>query len=272
VITPVQTTVQMRLRHFFLFSMAGHLIALTIAVLAVRNASLRLAPLETVCFVNMSDLPLGGGNSREKKGGGSPKAKPLPGPPAPVSVARAREIAPVPRRSPAENAAAPVAANRPAKAVSSVAPAASPASHGGGVSGVAAKAAAAGGGGMGGSGGTGGSGKGTGSEGEGSGGGGQPGEVGFGTATGISYAHQVKPFYPALARRFNREGKVLLRLTVSESGALTAVEVMDDPGYGFAAAAVEAVRKSRYNPARRAGRPFAARAYLPVRFVLNREE
>lgn len=102
--------------------------------------------------------------------------------------------------------------------------------------------------------------------------GGQPGEVGFGTATGISYAQQVKPVYPALARRFNREGRVLLRLTVSETGSLVNVEVVQDPGYGFAAAAVEAARKSRYNPARREGRPFSAQAFLPVRFTLSSGE
>jgi protein TonB len=79
----------------------------------------------------------------------------------------------------------------------------------------------------------------------------------------------VKPAYPPLARRFNREGRVLLRLTVAETGALVKVEVLEDPGFGLATAAMEAVRKSRFNPARRAGKPFAAKALLPVRFTLG---
>lgn len=254
--------------------MTGHLIALTIAVLAVRNASLRLAPLETVCFVNISNLAQGAGKSKEKRGGRA-RTRFLPGPPASVAVSRPKQIVPVLQRSPAQQTAVPVVESYPAKTVVSVTTATSSSNQVAGISGSAnAITTATSGGGAAGSGAAAGSGRGAGNRGngEGSGFGGQPGEVGFGTAAGISYAHQVKPLYPTLARRFNREGRVLLRLTVSESGALTSVEVMDDPGYGFAAAAVEAVRKSRYNPARRAGRPFTARAYLPVRFVLSKAE
>jgi protein TonB len=72
-----------------------------------------------------------------------------------------------------------------------------------------------------------------------------------------------------VARRFNREGKVILRLTIDTVGSLINVEILQDPGYGFAAAAVEAVRKSRFHPARHEGRPFTAKAILPIRFTLQ---
>ena len=60
-----------------------------------------------------------------------------------------------------------------------------------------------------------------------------------------------------------------MRLTINEYGSLTNIEVLEDPGYGLASAAVEAVKKSRYNPARHGGRPVMAKAILPVRFTLQ---
>lgn len=95
------------------------------------------------------------------------------------------------------------------------------------------------------------------------------GDVSFGSASGPSFMQRVLPVYPMVARRFNREGKVVLRLTIDAVGSLIAVEVLQDPGYGFASAAVDAVRKSRFFPARHAGRPFTARAILPIRFSLQ---
>jgi protein TonB len=95
------------------------------------------------------------------------------------------------------------------------------------------------------------------------------GEVAFGSASGPSFMQRVLPAYPLVARRFNREGKVILRLTIDAGGSLVAVEVLEDPGYGFAAAAVEAVRRSRFLPARHEGRAVVAKAILPIRFTLQ---
>lgn len=95
------------------------------------------------------------------------------------------------------------------------------------------------------------------------------GDVAFGSAAGPSFMQRVLPAYPMVARRFNREGRVVLRLTIDAGGFLTAVEVLEDPGYGFAAAAVDAVKKSRFRPARHEGRPIIAKAILPVRFTLQ---
>ena len=77
------------------------------------------------------------------------------------------------------------------------------------------------------------------------------------------------PGYPALARRLGKEGLVVLRLTIDEHGTLTSLEVLEDPGCGFTAAAVEAARMSRFLPARVNGRPTACRALLPIRFELR---
>ncbi len=93
--------------------------------------------------------------------------------------------------------------------------------------------------------------------------------VEFGSANGPFYHHQVMPAYPSIARKMGKEGKVLLRLTIDARGTLLNVEVLEDPGYGFAEAAIRAVKKSTFIPARSAGNPVFAKALLPIKFVLE---
>lgn len=97
----------------------------------------------------------------------------------------------------------------------------------------------------------------------------QPAEMTFGSASGPAFNKQVVPVYPAQARRRGKEGSVLLRISISETGKLTKIEVLEDPGYGFTEAALEAVRNSSFRPARHNGVPFAVRATLPIRFTLR---
>jgi len=101
---------------------------------------------------------------------------------------------------------------------------------------------------------------------------GQSTDIDFGSVTGPFYRHQEMPVYPTFARKMGREGRVLLRLTIDEQGKLLNVEVLEDPGFGFAEAAVKAVRNSSYVPAQRGGSPVIAKALLPVKFVLKKVE
>jgi protein TonB len=94
----------------------------------------------------------------------------------------------------------------------------------------------------------------------------------FGDSSGPAFLQRAPVRYPLIARRMGREGKVLLRLTMDESGKLLGVEVLKDPGCGFAESAVEAVKKSRFSPAHRNGRPVPSRVTLPVRFALEGSE
>ena len=97
-----------------------------------------------------------------------------------------------------------------------------------------------------------------------------PIETEFGTAVAPSFLHREMPVYPAFARRLGKEGRVVLRLTIDERGNLLNVEVMEKAGYGFTEAAVDAVKKSSFLPAKKNGKPVASRALLPVRFSLRR--
>jgi len=98
-----------------------------------------------------------------------------------------------------------------------------------------------------------------------------PIESGFGEGDGPRFLHRELSEYPPLARRWGKEGKVVLRLTISEKGELIKVEVLTGQGFGLTEAAVQAVKKSTFLPARQQGRPVACRAVLPILFVLRRE-
>jgi len=91
----------------------------------------------------------------------------------------------------------------------------------------------------------------------------------FGSGAGPKYRHREMPVYPSLARRLGKEGKVLLRLTIDENGNLVNVEVIEDSGYGFADAAIAAVKKSTFIPPIFNGRTIRAKALLPVKFTLR---
>lgn len=77
------------------------------------------------------------------------------------------------------------------------------------------------------------------------------------------------PVNPMMARRLGQEGKVVLKLTIGEKGMLREIEVVEKAGYGFTEAAVEAVKKSTFLPAKKDGKPIASRALLPITFQLE---
>jgi protein TonB len=95
-------------------------------------------------------------------------------------------------------------------------------------------------------------------------------ETRFGESVAPAFLHREMPVYPMMARRLGREGKVVLKLTIDEEGNLLDIKVIDKAGYGFTEAAVEAVKKSTFLPAKKDGKRIASRALLPIRFQLER--
>lgn len=78
------------------------------------------------------------------------------------------------------------------------------------------------------------------------------------------------PSYPASARRRGQEGRVILRVVVLPDG--DAGEVVLEKSSGVESldqAALETVRRWRFSPARRNGRPVSATVQIPIRFALN---
>jgi protein TonB len=84
------------------------------------------------------------------------------------------------------------------------------------------------------------------------------------------YLHNPKPVYPALSRRLSEEGKVLLKVRVSAQG--TALDVAVSKSSSFArldAAAVEAVSRWRFVPARRGDEAVDSSVIVPITFALE---
>ncbi|GAB4432320.1 MAG: energy transducer TonB [bacterium] len=99
-----------------------------------------------------------------------------------------------------------------------------------------------------------------------------PKEVEFGSIDGPKFLKRELPKYPLFAKKLMKEGRVLLRLHIDRDGSLVNIEVLENPGYGFAESAVEAIKKSTFLPAKENGIPIASKALLPIRFTLRREE
>jgi protein TonB len=91
----------------------------------------------------------------------------------------------------------------------------------------------------------------------------------LGAPDGPSFLHKVVPSYPALAKRLEKEGTVLLRVTIDERGRPLEIVVLKKAGFGFDEEAVKAVKDSSFVPARKEGKPLACKALLPIRFVLR---
>lgn len=80
------------------------------------------------------------------------------------------------------------------------------------------------------------------------------------------------PRYPMAARRRGQQGRVLLRVTVSPTGAPDDVQLMESSGSAaLDDAAKDAVRQWRFHPAVRNGVAIGTRLDVPIRFRLDED-
>jgi len=78
-----------------------------------------------------------------------------------------------------------------------------------------------------------------------------------------------KEDYPPEAMRLGLEARVRVMVAVDDTGRVTEASAIDDPGHGFAAAAVRIVKKYyRFEPARRGDEPVATRFPVPIVFEI----
>jgi periplasmic protein TonB len=79
-----------------------------------------------------------------------------------------------------------------------------------------------------------------------------------------------KPKYPDMARRDGKEGRVLLRVLINEEGRTASVEVNRSSGAeALDQAAVEAIKRWRFSPARYGEKPVESWVRIPIDFRLN---
>jgi protein TonB len=77
-----------------------------------------------------------------------------------------------------------------------------------------------------------------------------------------------QPKYPAGPFREGVEGTVLIEFTVNEKGDPTDLKVVESIA-GLDQAALDCVKKWRFSPAKKAGKPVAAQANAPVTFRIT---
>ena len=86
-----------------------------------------------------------------------------------------------------------------------------------------------------------------------------------------SYLDNPAPAYPTMSRRQHEEGRVLLRVLVAADGRAESVEIATSSGFErLDRAALDAVRRWRFVPARRGGDAVAATVNVPIAFALDR--
>ncbi|HKY09772.1 MAG TPA: energy transducer TonB [Candidatus Binatia bacterium] len=93
---------------------------------------------------------------------------------------------------------------------------------------------------------------------------------GFAVAlTQASYRETPRPAYPETARRDGREGRVLLRVLVDDQGKPKRVEINNSSGSdSLDSAAVEAIKRWRFHPARYGEKPIESWLRIPIEFRL----
>jgi protein TonB len=82
--------------------------------------------------------------------------------------------------------------------------------------------------------------------------------------------YQVRPTYPATARRIGAQGTTILRVFVADDGRVVDVLVQESAGHAdLDRAAADAVARWRFEPARRGAQAVGMWVLLPVQFQLR---
>lgn len=86
-----------------------------------------------------------------------------------------------------------------------------------------------------------------------------------------AYLNNPRPAYPAMSRRLGEEGRVEVEVQVQADGLPSKVSLRRSSGYSrLDDAALEAIKRWKFIPAKRAGEPVAASVIVPMPFVLEK--
>lgn len=90
------------------------------------------------------------------------------------------------------------------------------------------------------------------------------------TASVPLYHLNPPPVYPAVARRRNYEGTVVIDVLVDRQGRAAQVKIAHSSGYEILdRSALNSVKQWRFEPGRRFGQPVEMWVQVPVRFALE---
>ncbi|MET0964252.1 MAG: energy transducer TonB [Noviherbaspirillum sp.] len=90
------------------------------------------------------------------------------------------------------------------------------------------------------------------------------------TVSGVEYIQPPQPDYPPIAKRMGEEGKVMLRVLVSDRGRPEKVDVQKSSGFArLDEAARQAALRAMFKPHLEDGRPVAVYALIPINFSIQ---
>jgi TonB family protein len=81
--------------------------------------------------------------------------------------------------------------------------------------------------------------------------------------------HRENPEMTAEARAANYDGRCVLRITIDTDGNVQDPEVIKSAEYGMEKASLEAVKKWKFRPATKAGKPIAVKAQIEMSFRMR---
>lgn len=84
------------------------------------------------------------------------------------------------------------------------------------------------------------------------------------------YKTRANPQYPKSAKEANKDGTVVLKLTIDENGIPRDIVALTNLGFGLEAAAIEALKNSTFHPAMKKGKPISLEdVEIPYAFKLE---
>lgn len=87
---------------------------------------------------------------------------------------------------------------------------------------------------------------------------------------GPSTAYLAPPSYPGKAKKAEQTGDVIVRVTISSTGAATAAKICKSSGFALLdSAAIKAIRFSRFEPALANGEGVESEMDIPYSFRMN---
>lgn len=87
---------------------------------------------------------------------------------------------------------------------------------------------------------------------------------------GVAYLNNPAPDYPSMSRRMGEEGRVLMKVLVTAAGEASDVQLEKSSGSDrLDNAAINAVKRWRFVPAKKNNLPLSAYVLVPMKFALN---
>ena len=96
--------------------------------------------------------------------------------------------------------------------------------------------------------------------------------LGFENRTSVvdpKFNTRVEPKYPKGAKEAKKGGTVVLQFTIDENGTSKDIVALTHFGFGLEAAAIEALKKSTFDPATKDGNPISKQVQIPYEFAIT---